>query len=76
MFLLHPSSCCSGHFEGRYCYAPDTGHGNVHGHINGSGPLRNMGHEHSPIDECSVARENHSGYQYEEGQALGRYSDT
>ena len=76
MFLLHPSSCCSGHFEGRYCYAPDTGHGNVYGHINGSGPLRNMGHEHSPIDECSVARENHSGYQYEEGQALGRYSDT
>ena len=76
MFLLHSSSCYSGHFEGRYWYAPDIGYDNVCEHNNGSGPLRNMGHENSPIDECSLARDNHTGYKDVEGQALGRYSDT
>ena len=76
MFFLHPSSCYSGHFEGRYCYDRDIGYGNVYGHINDSGPLRNMGHEHSPIDECLLARENHTGYNDAEGQASGRYADT
>ena len=70
-FLLHPSPCYSGHFEGRYCYAPDIAYDNVYGHINGSRPIRNMGHEHSPIDECSLAIENHTSYKDEEGRALG-----
>ena len=76
MLLLHPSSCYSGHFEGRYCYDPDIGYGNVYGHTNDSGPLRNMGHEHSPIHGCLLARDNHTGYKDGEGQVSGRYADT